>query len=136
MGELITSKKRDAESEIAYRIVKATFESDRRIRYCALIGEKGEELVGGMRPGIRPHETELESSRLRLQTLVGMAMNRNWDTLLGDADYIIAHRSKVVLFLFPLSSLRLLLVSAEPNYPLRKFRTILRIVKGRPEKLR
>jgi|HubBroStandDraft_6_1064221.scaffolds.fasta_scaffold482089_1 hypothetical protein len=135
MGDPIKTKEREAWQENAYRIVKALFESDKRIRYCAIIGEKGEEIVGGMRPGIKSLEPELESSRLKIQSLIGMGMNRNWNSLLGDSDYIIAHRSKVVLFIFPLSG-NSLLVSAEPDYPLEKFRRIADIVSSIPEEFR
>jgi hypothetical protein len=136
MGDEIKTKKRDPYQEIAYRIVKALFESDKRIRYCAIIGEKGREVVGGMRPGVKPLESELENSRLRIQTLIGMAMNRNWNGLLGDADYVIAHRSRVMLIIFPLSGINSLLVSAEPDYPLEQFGQILDIVNRLPERLR
>jgi hypothetical protein len=137
MGDPIRTKKGDPAQESAYQVVKALFESDGRIRYCAIIGEKGQEVVGGMRPGVKSLEPELESSRLRLQTLIGMAMNRNWNDLLGDANYIIANRDKVVLFIFPLSGVRSLLVSAEPDYPLEQFGQILDIVdRGLPKRLR
>ena len=97
-------RKEDVTYGAASQVIKALFDSDRRIRYGAVIGEKGEEIVGGMRPGIKSLESERESSRLRIQTLIGMAINRNWNELLGDADYIIVHRSKIVVFI--LSSIR------------------------------
>jgi hypothetical protein len=137
MGDLIKAKERDVEQEGAYRVVGALLESDKRIRYCAIIGERGEEIVGGMRSGVKSLEPERESSRLRLQTMIGMAMNRDWNKLFGDADYIIVHRQKVVLFVFPLSGVKSLLVSAEPEYPLEEFRRVLDVVTRRlPRRLR
>src|SRR5689334_12987263 len=97
------SGKEGSGKESAALVVKALFELDKRIRFCAVIGEKGEEVDGGMRPGTKPLETERESSRLRIQTLIGMAINRNWNDMLGDAEYIIVHRIKVTLLIFPLS---------------------------------
>jgi hypothetical protein len=90
-----------------------------------------------MRPRVKPLEPEVESSRLRLQTMIGMAMNRSWNDLLGHADYIIAHGQKVVLFVFPLPGARSLLVSAGPDYPLEEFRQVLGVVNRRlPKGLR
>ena len=125
MREGVKSGKESSENKRAALVVKALFELDRRIRYCAVIGEKGEEVVGGMRPGTKSLETERESSRLRTQTLIGMAINKNWNDMLGDADYIVVHRSKVTLLIFPLSGLRSLLVSAEPDYPSEGFGRIV-----------
>jgi len=130
MRKPLNARNQDIGKESASRIVEVLFESDKRIRYSAIIGEKGEELVGGMRHGIKSLERERESSRLRIQTLIGMAMNRNWDDLLGNADYIIVHRSKVMLFLFPLSGMKSLLVSAEPDYPLEEVRRIADIARS------
>jgi hypothetical protein len=133
MRQPIDQKKKDVRQAIASRVVKALFESDKRIRYCAIIGEKGDEIVGGMRHGIKSLEPERASSRLRMQTLIGMALNRNWNDLLGDADYIIAHRTKVMLFIFPLSGIKSLLISAEPGFPLEEFRRIADIARGFPK---
>jgi len=133
MKQPINKRRKDVRQEISDRILKALFESDKRIRYCAIIGEKGEEIVGGMRHGIKSLEPERASSRLRMQTLIGMALNKNWNDVLGDADYIIAHRSKVMLFIFPLAGLRSVLISAEPEYPLEEFRRIADVARGFPK---
>ena len=125
-----------AAPEAANPVVKAFFDADERIRYCAVIDEKGEEIVGGMRPGIKSLSSELESSRLRIQTLIGMAINKNWNSLLGDADYIIVHRSKVILFIFPLSGIKSLLVSAEPDYPLEMLSRIADVARRIPKEFR
>jgi hypothetical protein len=129
-------RKEDVTYGAASQVIKALFDSDRRIRYGAVIGEKGEEIVGGMRPGIKSLESERESSRLRIQTLIGMAINRNWNELLGDADYIIVHRSKIVVFIFPLSGMKSLLVSAEPDYPLKRLGEISDAAQAIPKELR
>jgi len=128
--------KADATYEAASFVLKALFDSDERIRYCAIIGEKGEEIVGGMKPGIKSLESERQSSRLRVQTLIGMAINKNWNDLLGDADYIVVHRSKVVIFIFPLSGIKSLLVSAEPDYPLEKLGRVADVARRIPKGLR
>ena len=126
----INRREKDFAQENANRIVKAIFESDKRIRYCAVIGEKGEELVGGIRPGIKSLEPGIGSAKLRMQSLIGLGMTQSWNKLHGDADYMIAHRDRVMFFIFPLSSIRLLLASVEPDYPLSEFPKVLDIVSG------
>jgi len=52
------------------------FQSDRGIRYCAVIDEKGRENPGGMRPGIKSLESESESPRLQVQSVIALAMEK------------------------------------------------------------
>ena len=132
----INKRDEDFAHESANSVVKAIFESDRRIQYCAVIGERGEELVGGIRPGIKSLEPGIGSTKLRMQSLIGLAMTQSWNKLHGDADYIIAHRDRVMFLIFPLSGIRLLLASVEPDYPLSEFPKVLDIVSGLRKKNR
>jgi hypothetical protein len=111
-------------------LVTAIFQSDPRIRYCAVIDEEGREIAGGMRPGIESLEPEPETSRLRVQSVIGEAMAGTWDRLHGKADYVIVHRAKITVILFILSGSKSVLISAEPDFPLVRFPELAKIVEA------
>lgn len=112
----------------ANAIVAKVFRSDRRIRYCAVIDEKSREIAGGMRPGIESLESESESPRLRVQSVIARAMAETWDNFHGKADYMIVHRGKITVFAYFLSDHRLVLVSTEPDYSLQRFQALAELI--------
>jgi len=118
-----TKHKRDVDA-----LVEMTLRFDSRVRYCAIIDERGAEIAGGMRPGVRSLESKSEGPRLRGQSVIVRAMAETWDDVHGRADYMIVHRGRVSLFFFFLAGSRLLLVSTEPDYPLQRFQALAELI--------
>jgi len=83
------------------RLVQTIFDHHNRIRYCAMLGEGGQEIAGAKRPGVGSLESGPEGDVLRLFIVAGLANAETLNTRHGDTDLIIVHRRKVMLFVFP-----------------------------------
>jgi hypothetical protein len=118
------------DSKAANRLVEAVFKQDSRVRYCGVVDYKGRETAGGMRSSIEPLTMDNENVTYLLQHIIHLSMVQTWDKRLGPTDYVILHRGKVMLFIFPLPGGDSLLVSLAPDSPLEFVTTISGIIQG------
>ena len=88
--------------------------SEPEIRFCGLIDNLGELIVGEMREGVIPFETDAKRKQM-FQELAHRVSNREgFDANLGRVKYSSSRREKVVMMSFPIWRY-IILVIAEPH---------------------
>ncbi len=98
------------------------------IRYCSIIDEKGNVILGGMKKGVKALEPESQEHKLITQLAILMGADKDWDVYLGETDYFLIRKSKVNLMLFPMKGLRGVLVSADKMLSASKLEDIRKAV--------
>lgn len=101
---------------------------DRRIRYCALVDDKGNVIAGGIRRGLTQFVPPEEMAKLHIQETLHRGMLEGWNKLLGRVNVTIVQRQKNLQIRFFLASGRNLAVSAEPDFPLGKVEKLAKFV--------
>ena len=104
------------------------FDSDRRIRMCVIKDKEGEIVAGGMRPHLKTLEPNSENKRLAQYEATQRESADSWNTYFGEADFMVEHRRRLVAFKFYLPDSRMVVVTAEPNYPVQKAGLLLVLV--------
>lgn len=86
------------------------------VRFAGIINENGKMLAGGFKHGIAPFEKDEGKFKQFLKRVIEISLWTEEDKALGDLNYIVSRRDKVVLISFPFpASKNILLVSAEPH---------------------
>lgn len=108
--------------------IRRVFDSDERIRSCALVNHSGSTIAGGMREGVTSLNPAAEDERLKLQLQMIVLMGDSSNRFLGKPNYLITHRDNVMLIVFPVSDQRLICVSAEPDYPVAQVELLAQLI--------
>ncbi|MBI3023666.1 MAG: hypothetical protein HYY68_08105 [Thaumarchaeota archaeon] len=108
--------------------IRRVFDSHPRIRSCALVDHTGTTVAGGMREGVISLNPLNEDERLTLQMLMIVLMNDSSNRFLGKADYVIIHRGRVMIIVFPVSVQRLICISTEPDYPVAQVEMLAQLI--------
>ena len=87
-------------------------ELDPKIRFAGMINEKGRLFAGGMREGIRSLEDKHDDEMLYMELVLRARMRREFDKVLGQVQFAMSYREKVVIMSFPVKDF-VLLLSAE-----------------------
>jgi hypothetical protein len=88
------------------KLVKEVLSLNRAIRYCGIIDKDGKVIAGGMREGVDSLEPSSLDPKLITQLAILLGADKGWDAYLGKTDYILIHKSKVNLALFPIAGFR------------------------------
>jgi len=73
-------------------------------------------------------ESDSDAQRVDMQVVVTRGMNDTAQAALGAADYILVHRDKIVMIMFPRPAGRTVLITAEADFPPEKVRDLLGVV--------
>ena len=84
------------------------------IRFCGLIDSSGQLIVGDMKSGIIPFETDARRKQMFQELAHRVANRTEFDANLGRVKYSSSRREKVVMMSFPLGKY-IVLVIAEPS---------------------
>ncbi|MFB5619705.1 MAG: DUF6659 family protein [Nitrosopumilus sp.] len=84
------------------------------IRFCGLIDNTGELVVGDMKAGLVPFETDARRKQMYQELAHRVANRTGFDANLGRVKYSSSRREKVVMMSFPLGKY-IVLVIAEPG---------------------
>lgn len=84
------------------------------IRFCGLIDSSGQLIVGDMKSGIIPFETDARRKQMFQELAHRVANRTGFDANLGRVKYSSSRREKVVMMSFPLGTY-IVLVIAEPS---------------------
>jgi hypothetical protein len=84
------------------------------IRFCGLIDSSGQLIVGDMKSGIIPFETDARRKQMFQELAHRVANRTGFDANLGRVKYSSSRREKVVMMSFPLGKY-IVLVIAEPS---------------------
>jgi len=84
------------------------------IRFCGLIDGSGQLIVGDMKSGIIPFETDARRKQMFQELAHRVANRTGFDANLGRVKYSSSRREKVVMMSFPLGKY-IVLVIAEPS---------------------
>lgn len=104
------------------------FAFDGRIRFCGVLDNMGRIASGGMRPGLDSLEPDEEAQRIDVQMAVSGSMMQTASPYLGKTNFIITHRDKMILIAFPKEKGATVLVTAEPDLPLEKVKSLLIVI--------
>ena len=110
------------------KLVEEVFSLNRAIRYCGIIDKEGKAIAGGMREGVDSLEPSSLDPKLITQLAILLGADKAWDAYLGKTDYILIHKGKVNLVLFPIAGFRGVLVSTEPSFSADKMDGIRKII--------
>lgn len=88
--------------------------SEPEIRFCGLIDSSGELIVGEMREGVIPFETDAKRKQMFQELAHRVANREGFDANLGRVKYSSSRREKVVMMSFPIGRY-IVLVIAEPH---------------------
>jgi hypothetical protein len=88
--------------------------SEPEIRFCGLIDSSGELIVGEMREGVIPFETDAKRKQMFQELAHRVANREGFDANLGRVKYSSSRREKVVMMSFPIGRY-VILVIAEPH---------------------
>ena len=88
--------------------------SEPEIRFCGLIDNSGELIVGEMREGLIPFETDAKRKQMFQELAHRVANREGFDANLGRVKYSSSRREKVVMMSFPIGRY-IILVIAEPH---------------------
>jgi len=106
-----------AETEFPIEEFKSRIESilaEPEIRFCGLIDSSGELIIGKMREGIIPFETDAKRKQMFQELAHRVANREGFDANLGRVKYSSSRREKVVMMSFPIGR-HIVLVIAEPH---------------------
>jgi hypothetical protein len=84
------------------------------IRFCGLIDSSGQLIVGDMKSGIIPFETDARRKQMFQELAHRVANRTGFDANLGRVKYSSSRREKAVMMSFPLGKY-IILVIAEPS---------------------
>ena len=84
------------------------------IRFCGLIDSSGQLIVGDMKSGIIPFETDARRKQMFQELAHRVANRTGFDANLGRVKYSSSRREKAVMMSFPLGKY-IVLVIAEPS---------------------
>lgn len=84
------------------------------IRFCGLVDSSGQLIVGDMKSGIIPFETDARRKQMFRELAHRVANRTGFDANLGRVKYSSSRREKVVMMSFPLGKY-IVLVIAEPS---------------------
>jgi hypothetical protein len=84
------------------------------IRFCGLVDSSGQLLVGDMKSGIIPFETDARRKQMFQELAHRVANRAGFDANLGRVKYSSSRREKAVMMSFPLGKY-IILVIAEPS---------------------
>ena len=104
------------------------FGFDARIRYVAILNALGKTVEGGMRPGLSSLEPQDEAERVDMQVALIRGMMEGASTYLGETTYVIVHRRKIMLMVFPTKGGRTVLITTEPDFPLERLPAVIEMV--------
>src|SRR5712692_8759466 len=96
------------------------FAFDKRVRFCALIDEKGNVVSSKSRQNLTSLNPETEDSRLFSQIGLAVMMDRGWDRFFGRTKAIVIAKEKVSILIYSLADLRAIVVAIEPDYPMAR----------------
>jgi len=96
------------------------FAFDKRVRFCALIDEKGNVVSSKSRPNLTSLNPETEDKRLFSQIGLAVLMDRGWDRFFGKTKAIIIAKEKVSILIYSLADLRAVVVAIEPDFPMAR----------------
>ena len=102
------------------KLVEEVLSLHKSIRYCGVIDEEGELIAGLMKKGVKSLEPEAEDPKLIKQLAILIGADKAWDAYLGKTDYIVFHKGRVNLLLFPVHGLKGVLVSTKPSFSTEK----------------
>ncbi len=110
------------------KLVEEVLSLDRAIRYCGIIDKDGKIIAGGMRKGVDSLEPSSLEPKLITQLAILLGADKGWDAYLGRTNYILIHKNKVNLALFPITGFGGVLVSTEPSFSIGKMDEILQTI--------
>lgn len=96
------------------------FAFDKRVRFCALISEKGEVAASTSRENLTSLNPKTEDRRLFSQIGLAVTMDRGWDRFFGKTKAIVIAKEKVSILIYSLADLRAVVVALEPDFPMAR----------------
>ena len=87
---------------------------DQKIRFAAVINERGRLIAGGMKEGVEPLETEKDDEMLFMELALRVKMRKEFDRQLGSVQFALASRERALALSFLLGN-DVLYVVAEPD---------------------
>ena len=87
---------------------------DPKIRFAAVINERGKIVAGGMKEGIESLEEEKHDEMLFLELALRVRMRKEFDNQLGKVNFAMAQRSRALAISVPIKE-DILYVVAEPD---------------------
>ena len=96
------------------------FAFDKRVRFCALIDEKGKIVRSNSREKLKSLNPETEDSRLFSQIGLAVMMDRGWDRYFGRTKAIVIAKEKVSILIYSLADLKSVVVAIEPDFPMSR----------------
>jgi hypothetical protein len=100
---------------------------DRRVRSVVEVRLNGEQIASVCREGLEPLEPQNESVRVLDRTAIFAGMGSSMNGYHGRVRAAIVVKEKLSLIVFPLFD-SLILVSADPEFPLQKTRQMARLL--------
>jgi hypothetical protein len=101
------------------KVCNEMYKFDRRVRYAAILDEKGRQIAGGMRKGIPSLEPQSEDLRLIANITIQLSTDKTWDRYFGLSQYTFIKRERVSILTFTIGN-KLLMVSTEPDFTLQQ----------------
>lgn len=102
---------------------------DKRIRFAAVVNERGHIVRGGMRENIEPVEP-LEKTPSLIAQLVAQESAEARSEFFGKPEYSLLVHEKISALIFYVRK-GVVLVTAERDFPMRKIPLLRRMVQGR-----
>ncbi|MGI9565579.1 MAG: DUF6659 family protein [Nitrosopumilus sp.] len=96
------------------------------IRFAGFLDSMGNLIAGGFKEGIVPLHDESERRKLHIETVLRAKTEQDFDYDLGEVEYSVSRRKKVITYTFVLED-KVLFVSSEPTVDIEK--TAQKIIK-------
>ena len=87
---------------------------DKQLRFVGVINKLGNLIAGGFSHEIVPFETEEKNRMMYMQMVLEISMRKEFDTTLGEIDYIASKRKNALMISIPIGD-ELLLISTNPD---------------------
>jgi len=75
---------------------------DSKIRFAAVINERGRLVAGGMKEGVKPLESEKDDEMLFMELALRVKMRKEFDKQLGPVKFALAVRERALAMSFPI----------------------------------
>jgi len=114
---------------MSHDLLQSIFSLDTRIRYAAILTQRGDRIEGGMRPGVQSLNPEEEEQKMFTQSAISKGMSESWIRYFDRWQFLVIGHAKLKMFEFPYQN-NILFVTAEPSISLEVVEKILNLLES------
>jgi hypothetical protein len=97
------------------KICQRTMKLDPKIRSARVINDRGHQIAGGMKKGLKSLEDTKQDEMMFMEIALRVRMRHEFDKEFGKTLFSLSYRDKVIIISFPMPDGNVFLVSSEKD---------------------